>query len=64
MVTISCTRARCVCRNARYRFDSYLNYLVILEGWPVEGYLNFHCLPVGPLNTRASITALFICNTS
>lgn len=30
-----------------------------MVGWPVEGYLNLYCLPVGLLNTRASVKSSF-----
>lgn len=42
--------------------DVHLNGFVAVVGWPVEGYLNLYCLPVGLLNTRASVKSSFICN--
>ena len=62
-----CTSARapakCVLERA-LSFDEHLNGFVILVGWPVEGYLNLHCLPVVLLKTRALVEPSFICNTS
>lgn len=40
-------------------FEVHLNGFVFVVGWPVEGYLNLYCLPVGLLNTRASVKSSF-----
>lgn len=46
-------RMKCVLERA-LSFDEHLNGFVFLVGWPVEGYLNLHCLPVGLLKNTCS----------